>query len=212
MADYTEFNRLASSMPQEGPDVEQFYTPELQQMILDQLTRQAQEGGARNQAAISGGAITSGFGIGGTSREASRRARADADMLDQIVSGFVGQAAQIENQRVAQREAYQKQKLGAEESVANEKQRQEMAKQGYAAQFDAQQRELSDQSRNDRQDMLFGGLVGLGGAAGSLFGSMGQQTQSPPAYNANPMLNLSPSSDRYSRYGLGGLPMPWEQE
>jgi len=108
MATYQErLNTLKSAYnkrPGFSADPEAFYTPELQQQILSQLTQQAQDRGKQAQSQISGQAVSSGFGIGNTSREAARRAKADANTMDEVIGNYVNQAAQIEDMRVNQME------------------------------------------------------------------------------------------------------------
>lgn len=166
MPDYNSYNALFSNTP-DSVNPEDFYTPELQQAILDALSRNAEQGRQQAQAEISGSAIRSGFGVGGTSREATRRAAADANALDQVINGYVSQAAQLETMKTKQAQEEATNKFNLEENRKNNQQAFDLAKQGYQANLDVASRAYSDQRKQDTQDMYMGGLNLLGQMGGS---------------------------------------------
>ena len=188
---YDEYQQLYGKMPAEMADPETFYTPELQESVLQQLTQQAEDSRAQNQASISGSAVRSGFGVGNTSREMARRSRADAQALDEIISGSIQQAAAIEDMRRMQSEQQQQNVFAANEDKKNQQQAFDLAKQGYQANIDSTQRAISDQDRYSRQDAVLGGIAGLAGGAADLFAQR-QPSVKPTGnvYAANPQLNL----------------------
>lgn len=160
-------------------DIESFYTPEMQQSVLAEMGRVAQEEGSRAQAGISGSAVRSGFGVGNTSREMARRSNAESDMLNQIVQGHVSNAQNIEAQRTAQAQAYAQNKFNADQTVAGNKQSQELEQMGYQEQLTAQQQGFKADANAARLDML-GGVIGTAGkVAGSYLGGLQQAPTSP---------------------------------
>jgi len=160
-------------------DVSTFYTPEMQQSVLAEMTRVAQEQGDRAQAGISGSAVRSGFGVGNTSREMARRSNAESDMLNQIVQGHVSNAQNLEAQRTAQAQAYAQNKFNADQTIAGNKQSQDLAKMGYQEQLAAQQQGFKADANVARLDML-GGVIGTAGQiAGSYLGGRQQAPTSP---------------------------------
>lgn len=160
-------------------DIESFYTPEMQQSVLAEMGRVAQEEGSRAQAGISGSAVRSGFGVGNTSREMARRSNAESDMLNQIVQGHVSNAQNIEAQRTAQAQAYAQTKFNADQKIADNKLSQELTQLGYQEQLDAQQKAFKADANAARMTMVGGALNTLGQAAGDYFGSRQQAPTSP---------------------------------
>lgn len=160
-------------------DIESFYTPEMQQSVLAEMGRVAQEEGSRAQAGISGSAVRSGFGVGNTSREMARRSNAESDMLNQIVQGHVSNAQNIEAQRTAQAQAYAQNKFNADQKIADNKLSQELTQLGYQEQLDAQQKAFKADANAARMTMVGGALNTLGQAAGDYFGSRQQAPTSP---------------------------------
>lgn len=202
---YSQYNDLYKNMPGEMQDPTAFYTPEIQQAVLDQLSQQANEQNAQDQAAISGGAIRGGFGVGGTSREATRRAKADANALDTIINGTINQAAQIETMRVQQQQDYASKKQDAQQQQLNDQQRFRLAQQGYAQNEQNTANSLSDQAKSDRQNLIWGGIGAGAGAFGSALGSGLFSKQNPGTYNpAQPLFGgvSNPITDK-SKLSLG---------
>ena len=148
--------------PEAMADPETFYSPEYQQAILDELSQDAETGRQQSQASISGQAILGGFGVGGTSREATRRAKADSDALDQIINGYVSQAAKLEDMRVQQAEMEATRAAGLEDLRANER----------------------TANRNQNQDLLIGGLGGIANVGGQMLG--GRKTSKKTVYGQQP--------------------------
>ncbi len=192
---YDEYQQLYGKMPQEMADPETWYTPELQESVLQQLTQQAEDSRAQNQASISGSAVRSGFGVGGSSREMARRARADSQALDEIISGSVQQAAAIEDMRRMQMEQQQQNVFAANEDKKNQQQAFDLAKQGYQANIESTQRGIRDDERDQRQQMMIGGLTSLAGGAADLFGQMGKP-QAPVSYSQQNPIWYDPSKYR----------------
>lgn len=192
---YTQYNQLYGQTPADMADPEAFYTPELQEAVLQNLAQAATERRDQNQADISGAAIRSGFGVGGSSREMARRARADSMALDEIIQGSVQQAAAIEDMRRMQMEEAQSRRFQAEEGRKDQQQAFDLAKQGYQANIESTQRGINDQDRADRQDAFLGGLGGLVGGAADLFAQM-QKPQAPTSYNQQNPVWYDPSKYR----------------
>lgn len=174
--DYTALEALYNSTPEELQDPEAFYTPELQEAVLAQLTQQVLDSRDQNQATISGGAIQSGFGVGGSSREMARRAQADAQALDEIVQGSVRQAAAIEDMRQMQREDEEARRLGVEEDRKNRQQAFDLAKRGYAYDVSSAKQAIMEDERNQRREAVMQGITDLTGGFVGLLGSNGQPT------------------------------------
>ncbi len=193
---YDEYQQLYGKMPAEMADPETFYTPELQESVLQQLTQQAEDTRAQNQASISGSAVRSGFGVGNTSREMARRSRADAQALDEIISGSIQQAAAIEDMRRMQAEQQQQNVFNANEDKKNQQQAFDLAKQGYQANIDSASRAISDDERNQRQDAVLGGITGLAGGAADLFAQRWDKPQAPVSYDRQNPIYYDPSKYR----------------
>lgn len=167
------YGQAAAAMPGEMADVETFYTPEMQQAVLAAMEEQARAGGAQSQAAISGSAIQSGFGVGGTSREASRRAKADSDMLNEILSSHVQNAQSIEQMRQQQAQDYASRKLTADENLESQKQQRRLTKLGYREDITNLRNDLYGGGGEAWAKMLSGAIGSLGSGAGSMMGGMG---------------------------------------
>jgi hypothetical protein len=167
------YSDLFGGMPGEMDDVESFYTPEMQQAQLAAMEEMIREQGAQTQAGISGQAITSGWGVGNTSREAGRRAKADSDMLGSIISSHVQNAQNIEQMRQQQAQDYAARKFDAGEMDKNFKQQRELAELGYTEQLTNYKDQMSEEAKEANRKAL-AGIINTGGQAiGSMYGGRG---------------------------------------
>jgi hypothetical protein len=208
------YSDLFGGMPGEMDDIESFYTPEMQQAQLAAMEEMIREQGAQTQAGISGQAITSGWGVGNTSREAGRRAKADSDMLGSIISSHVQNAQNIEQMRQQQAQDYAARKFDASEMDKNFKQQQELAALGYTEQLNQQGSQIRSAERDARWDMIGGAIGGIGSVAGDYFGSK-MSPKIPTVYGKGNTLT-DPNreiaiANAYKRQGAGQSYMPSEQ-
>lgn len=195
------YSDLAGQMPGQMEDVESFYTPEMQQAVLAAMEEQIRQGGAQNQAAISGGAVQSGWGVGNTSREATRRAKADSDMLNEIVSSHIQNAQGVEQMRQQQAQEYTKNQAAGQEMLAKQKQASELASLGYTEGLTSQQNEFKAQTNADRLGMIGAGLGGLGQAAGYYVGGLGGKK---PQTQVNPLDQFANTQNAQWYWPAGG--------
>ena len=181
---FNSYNRERKNKPQPVADPEQFYTPEIQQAIMAELSRGANEQNAMDQSSISGNAVNSGFGVGNTSREVARRAKADSNALDTIINGTINQAAQIEEMRVSQAQEQKTRTNAAKQTGKDNEQAFRLAREGYDTTSSIFNSNQAVQADMDRSKLLFGGIGGVAGAAGTLFGSRPNPNK-PPASSAD---------------------------
>jgi len=191
---YDAYLQAIENRPADAADPSSFYTPELQKAFLDQLIQGSNDSLAQNRATISGQGIVSGFGVGNTSRDATRRAKADSQAMNEIVQGAVNQAAEVEAMRVAQIEEAKQRRFNQDQSKLNQEQRFKLAQQGYDTTVAENATSRAEAARAGRQDLLVGGLQGIASSIPSFF--------SPSSGNPSPSyksVDLSPKLSLYSQ-------------
>lgn len=178
--------------------LEDEYPPELRQSILDSISEGIEEDRQKAQSQVTGQAISSGFGYGGTSQEGVRRAQVDRRSLDQYLSAVTNQAQQYETMRVQEADQKRQQSFDTDQNTLNQNTQRQLEQQGIQTNIDLRNSQNANDARMNRQDAAAGAI----GAGAGLFGSYlgGKVNTGSTPYNANPKLNLyQPGANPFSQ-------------
>lgn len=176
--------------------LEQDYPPELRQAILDAITQGIEEKRQAAQGAVSGEAVMSGFGVGGSTQEAVRRAHVDRKALDEYLGAVTQQAQQFEQMKVDEAGIARRRAFDNEQARLDRENRMALEQQGIAYADAQQQKRLSDESRMNRQQAMFDTVGGLATGLGKMAADRKPPEQSGP-YSASPKLNLPRYNDLF---------------